>query len=228
VLTGSDPRDQHVRLDRFTLIAVCERKVVHPRPRAWPAQLRPPYASPVLAYVFWHRPRAAVAAGEYEARLLAFHEALAAHPPEGLRGSHVARLAAAPWLPGDGPVYEDWYLVTDWAALGRLNDAAVQGPRRPPHDAAAEAAADGSAGIYRRTLGAPRPDGALASWFAKPDGLTYSALGETLDERLAGRDASMWQRQMTLGPAPEFCLLADEAVELAPWAVTTVAREALR
>ena len=182
----------------------------------------------LLAYVFWHRPRAAVAAGQYEARLLAFHDALAAHPPEGLRGSHVARLAAAPWLPGDGPVYEDWYLVTDWAALGRLNDAAVQGPRRPPHDAAAEAAADGSAGIYRRTLGAPRPEGALATWFAKPDGLTYSALGEALDERLAGRDASMWQRQMTLGPAPEICLLADEAVELAPWAVTTVAREALR
>jgi hypothetical protein len=118
--------------------------------------------------------------------------------------------------------------VTDWAALGRLNDAAVHGPRRPAHDAAAREAGEGGAGVYRRVLGAPRPHGALATWFAKPEGLTYAELGEALDERLAGHDASLWQRQMTLGPAPEFCLLADEPVELAPWAVVTVTRDDLR
>ena len=35
----------------------------------------------MLAYLFWHEPRAAVDPDGYEARLRAFHDALAAAPP---------------------------------------------------------------------------------------------------------------------------------------------------
>jgi hypothetical protein len=182
----------------------------------------------VLAYVFWHRPRGHVAPAHYEAGLARFHAALAAHPPEGLRESLFARLDAAPWLgAADGPAYEDWYLVEDWTALGRLNDAAVHGPRRTPHDAVAAEAGAGIAGVYRRMLGAPRPAGAHATWFAKPDGLSYSELGADLDARLHGTDASLWQRQMTLGPTPEFCLLADAPVDLGAWRTVVTARQVL-
>lgn len=181
----------------------------------------------MLAYVFWHRPRVEVAPAAYEASVAAFHAVLAAAPPEGFRGSHVSRLDDAPWLPGGGPAYEDFYLAADWAAVGRLNDAARHGPRRSPHDRAAAQAGTGAAGIYRRVLGSPRPAGTLATWFDRPDGVDATALGETLDERLADRDASLWQRQMVLGPAPEHCLLSDEPIDLAPWPVLTIARTAL-
>ena len=179
----------------------------------------------MLAYVFWHRPRRHVAPAHYEAGLAAFHATLTADAPAGFKSSLYARVDGAEWIGGSG--YEDWYLVDDWAALGRLNDAAVRGARRTPHDAVAAEAGDGIAGIYRRMLGAPRPAGAHATWFHKPDGLAYDAVGEALDEHLAGRDASLWQRQMTLGPTPEFCLLADEPLELGAWRTTTVARQAL-
>ena len=182
----------------------------------------------MLAYVFWHRPRPHVAPAHYEAGLAGFHAQLAAHPPAGFTASRRVRLdAGAPWLDGEGPAYEDWYLVEDWAALGRLNDAAVHGPRRTPHDAVAAEAGAGTAGIYRRMLGAPRPAGAHATWFAKPDGLPYAELGEALDARLQGADVSLWQRQMTLGPTPEFCLLADAPVDLGAWRATVVARTVL-
>jgi hypothetical protein len=178
----------------------------------------------VLAYVFWHRPRASVAPDHYEASLAAFHETLRAQPPEGFRGSLAVRLTEAPWLGGEGPAFEDWYLVEDWAAVGRLNRAAVEGPRRTPHDAVALEAGRGAGGIYRRMLGSPRPHGARALWFSKPAGMPHSELGEALDTRLAGRDGALWQRQMVLGPAPEFCLLADADVELAGWGATAVGR----
>jgi hypothetical protein len=178
----------------------------------------------VLAYVFWHRPRPHVAPAHYEASLTAFHTALRAHAPEGLRGSLAFGLDAAPWLDGPDPAYEDWYLVDDWAAVGRLNEAAVHGPRRTPHHTVAAEAGAGIAGLYRRMVGAPDPGGAHATWFAKPDGMTYDELGTELDARLAGRDASLWQRQMTLGPTPELCLLSDAPVDLGAWRATAIAR----
>src|SRR3954453_14023970 len=88
----------------------------------------------MLAYVFWHAPRPGVAAGHYEARLGAFHAALRADPFEGLGPTATLALPAIPWL-GGAAGYEDWYLVEDFAALGRLNAAAVSGSHAAPHDA---------------------------------------------------------------------------------------------
>jgi len=161
----------------------------------------------MLAYVFWHRPADPAAADAYESALAAFHAALAAHPPEGFEGSVAYRVGAAPWLPGP---YEDWYRVRDWAALGRLNDAAVEGPRAEPHDAVALAAAAGAGGVYRLLAGEPRPPaGPHAHWLSKPRGTDYAAF----DAALTGH-GSVWRRQMVLGPAPEYVLLAAEPVAL--------------
>jgi hypothetical protein len=169
-----------------------------------------------LAYVFWHRPSPAVTVGDYEQRLTRFHAALAADPPAGFRNSCALQLTAAPWLPGDGPAYEDWYLVDGWAALGVLNVHAVSGSRAAPHDAAAHAAAAGTAGVYALLAGPPRPPalphGVRA---AKPPGLAYADFHARLAAALP-EGASAWQRQMTLGPAGEYLIRAP--VELAlPW-----------
>jgi hypothetical protein len=136
----------------------------------------------LLAYVFWHRPAPGVDVGEYEARLREFHATLDVV-------SAAFRLHVLPWRHEDG--YEDWYLVEDWTALGELNAAAVAAARKGEHDAAARLAGEGWAGVWRLIRGAAEP----------PAGLRWEATAPD-DEA-----APYWQRQMTLGPAPEFCVV---------------------
>ena len=56
----------------------------------------------------------------------------------------------------------------------------------------------------------------FASWFRKPPSLSYSALSEMLAPIIATAPATLWMRQMVLGPTPEFCLHSRNAVELPP------------
>jgi hypothetical protein len=157
-----------------------------------------------LAYVFWHRPADRVDAAGYEAALAAFHAALAATPPPGFAGSCALRTGER--------AYEDWYLVADWAALGTLNRHAVSGSRQAPHDAAAAGAADGSAGIYALLAGLAQPPAQRhGAWLAKPAGMGYDEFHAALPAATVA-----WQRQMTLGPAGEYTLRADEPLDL-PW-----------
>ena len=103
----------------------------------------------MLAYVFRHWPVADVARGEYEARLVAFHEVLARAGVAGFRGSVVFRVSGAPGMATGQAGYEDWYLVDGSAGLDPLNDAAVSGARSGPRDEAARLAADGHGSLYR-------------------------------------------------------------------------------
>lgn len=169
----------------------------------------------MLAYVFWHVPAAEVATDDYEARLAAFHAELRAGAPAGLGRTATVALRAVPWL-GGAAGYEDWYLVEDFAALGALNQAAVSGARKQPHDAAAAAAMSGVAGIMGHVSGPPL-DAApgWAAWLSKPGRLGYDAFHSELSAVLPPH-ASAWQRQMTLGPASEYCVLAAGELEL-PW-----------
>jgi hypothetical protein len=164
----------------------------------------------LLAYVFWHLPGHAIAG--YEERLRAFHDSLRGE----LGRSTTFALPAVPWL-GGAPGYEDWYLVDDFAALGRLNEVAVTGARKAPHDAAAAAARAGIAGVMGHVAGPRLPERpGWSAWLGKPAGTAY----EDWHAELAGAigDASAWQRQMVLGPASEYCVLAASEREL-PWPV---------
>ncbi len=144
----------------------------------------------MLAFVFWHRPKASVDRGEYEAAQAEFHRAL------GI-GSACFRLDALPFDHGDG--YEDWYLVEDWTGLGRLNEAAVDAGRRGDHDHAAAMSDQGWGAVYALQRGAAEiPAG--VEWRAKPRGEPTAELIEGLDA------AAVWRRQLVLGPAPELCL----------------------
>ncbi|MBV9007496.1 MAG: hypothetical protein JO181_22710 [Solirubrobacterales bacterium] len=145
----------------------------------------------MLAYVFWHQPRVGVARADYERRLRAFHTALSAR-------SASFRLDALPFGAGDG--YEDWYLVEDWADLGALNAAAVSAGRRASHDSVAGIAGEGWGGVYAPIRGAGEPP-STTRWLNKPGGESYDAFLDSV------RAPTVWQRQMLLGPAPEFCLV---------------------
>ena len=119
-----------------------------------------------------------------------------------------------PWASAGAPAYEDWYLVRSSADLDPLNDAAVTASRQQPHDAAAIAASGGVAGLYRLRLGHPEATPAFSWWFAKPTGTTYAQLYDLLQPVVDQSGAVLWGRQMTLGPAREFCLQAPARVSL--------------
>lgn len=170
----------------------------------------------MLSYVFWHWPRAGVAADEYETRQRPFHEALKRAPSEGFARSLTHAVRGAPWANGGAPAYEDWYLLRDSAALDPLNAAAVSASRQVPHDAAAALAGGGIAGLYTLQLGAMPDAPTHAAWFAKPDGVRYADFFARLEPIVAGASAALWMRHMTLAPAREFCLLSRDGVGLPP------------
>jgi hypothetical protein len=168
----------------------------------------------MLAYLFWHDPQPDVDADRYVDLLQAFHRALAAAPPPSFVRSWSVRLDAAPW--DGGPAFEDWYLVEDWAALGTLNEAAVRAPREDAHDAIAGLATNGAGGLYllqHGTLDGPAP---WAGWVVKAQGeprAPFEAqLGDAVD---AAGGGAVLRRQMVLGPAPEYAVLAAREPDLA-------------
>ena len=164
----------------------------------------------MLAYVFWHRLGEDAEPAAYEARLAAFHAALAEHPPAGFSASAALRVSEAPWLPGAGAAYEDWYAVEGWEAIGRLSEDAVRGARAAPHDAVAARARAGAGAVYGLVSGPPVLAARRASWLHKPAGLDR----EAFHERLGGPGRSVWMRQMVLGPAPEYAVRSDVPIVL--------------
>jgi hypothetical protein len=203
----------------------------------------------VLAYVFWHQPREQAAVGAYEDALVSFHRSLARSLPVGTRASASFRVAELPWLvtsafaaEGSAPAveggYEDWYLVDDFAALGVLNEAAVGRGHQTTHDEVAHRFGAGAGGLYGLIEGEPCADAlggaTTAVWVARPAGSERRGLGEMLGDGMEPARASLWRRQLVFGPAPEFCLLAEEAPAgvaaarlPAGWSATVLDREVL-
>lgn len=168
-----------------------------------------------LAYVFWHWIEAGADSDAYEDALKAFQQTLLANRSPGYQRALVFRHGPAPWLPGEGHYYVDWYLIDGSAALDPLNEAAVSAACRDAHDAAAVRASGGTAGLYALRQGSVRPaEVRWATWFSKPAGVSYASLDTALDAQTAGLRTLLWSRRMTLGPTPELCLLAAAAIEL--------------
>jgi hypothetical protein len=171
--------------------------------------------SPTLGYVFWHRPRPGVPLKEYERKLLAFQRSIKAHPPEGLVDATSFRGRASPWSRSGAATYEDWYLVRDYASLGALNQSAVGGPNARPHDEVAAESADGAGGLYRlRRAGLRLGEARFATWMSKPAGTPYHSFLLVLDKLTRDRKTDLWQRELVLGPAPEFCVHSESALGL--------------
>jgi hypothetical protein len=201
----------------------------------------------MLAYVFWHRPRDDAAVEAYEQAQVAFHRSLAHAPPAGFQSSAVFRIPARPaglsWL--EGPGYEDWYFVEDYTALGVLNMAAVGHGHRTVHDDVAHRFGAGAGGLYGLIEGHPPispgafDEESVAVWVGRSPGAERRALGDLLGDGMDSQHASLWRRQLVLGPAPEFCLLVGDRAKLglpagvaptrlpAGWTATVFEREAL-
>ncbi|MGE5644985.1 MAG: hypothetical protein ACM336_04250 [Acidobacteriota bacterium] len=169
----------------------------------------------MLAYVFWHWPKDGVETKAYENALGRFHQALKGDDaPDGFISSASFRIARTEWTPRD-TAYEDWYLLTDFDALGNLNEAALANARAMPHVEAAAQSEGGAAGLYGSIAGQSRLTPVrFAAWLSKPRGMTYKDFFAALAPHTTKPDITLWQRQMSLGPAREFCLHATGQHEL--------------
>jgi hypothetical protein len=162
----------------------------------------------MLAYVFRHWPSQSSDRGDYEATHLQFHQSIANESPAGFHRSFVFRLVKASWIAATGPIYEDWYLVENFAALESLNEGAVSGKNRSSHDRIAQRASGGSGALYRLRVGEPHVAKArMALWFSKPRGLPYPEFYAGVSREALDSGGGLWERQMVLGPSPECCLL---------------------
>lgn len=164
----------------------------------------------MIAYIFWHKPRDGVDRAAYQQAAVRFHRSLRRAPPAGFRRSALLNAGGAPWLHGEG-WYEDWYLLDDFCALGVLNEGAVAAGHRSVHDSIARLYGGGAGGVYRLLEGArtslPLRD---AIWVSRPAGAAAPALGDMLGDGMDFERASLWRRQLVLGPAPEYCLLSEQ------------------
>jgi len=169
----------------------------------------------MLGYVFWHWPQTGVATATYESKLRDFQTTLAVNKPTGFHRSALFHVRGANWLGGVADAYEEWYLVDGSAGLDPLNDAAVAPACRAAHDAAAQLAAGGAAGLYRLRAGEAELETARAAcWLAKPAGMKYEDFYASLRPLTSQPRVALWGRQMLLGPTPEFCLRSPAKVEL--------------
>lgn len=169
----------------------------------------------MLAYVFWHWRVPQVDASAYEERQIDFQRALAAHKPEGFYYSRIVKMEQAPWVGRKAETYEDWYIVENSAALDVLDHGAVNGPRKNPHDQVAQWAEGGTGGLYRYQFGeAHLPSVNTASWFSKPAGMNYETLFGIVQPIVEQAAGTLWVRQMTMGPATEFCFHSSKEAAL--------------
>jgi hypothetical protein len=180
----------------------------------------------VLAYVFWHWPPLDGDIAAYEEDLTRFHHAFHAGDPPGFITSAAFRVTCLPWAARSG--YEDWYVVDDFAALGRLNEAAIASARQGPHRSLARGTGGGIGGLYRLHLSAFSVRAASATWLSKPRETEYERFDRVVAQ-IAPDGSVIWRRQMVLGPAPEYCILS-EAIPIVPPELgqsLTIAREAV-
>ena len=164
----------------------------------------------MLAYIFWHQPGEGIERDAYEHAAERFHRSLTQTPPAGMRGSAVYRVSELPWLEGQTG-YEDWYLLDDFAAVGVLNEAAVAHGHRSAHDEVANRFGAGAGGMYGLLEGHADLQCRQVIWVSRPPGSERAALGELLGDGMEPAHSSLWRRQLVLGPAPEYCLLAPES-----------------
>jgi hypothetical protein len=158
----------------------------------------------LLAYVFFHHAAPNADRAAYEEGLRRFHASLAESRPPGFVSSATYR---------SGDLYSDWYLVESSAALDPLNVAAVTGQARSPHDAVAHQAVD-VAGKLLSLIEGELGGQNFEVRFSKPAGVSYRDLYARLKPWSEKAGVSLWSRMMVLGPAPEFCFLSSQELDL--------------
>ena len=168
----------------------------------------------MIAYVFWHQKMELVSSKTYENALIMFHRSLYNFGVKGYIGSQTFKIEGAYWMGASESGYEDWYLLEDSGVMDKLNQAAVSGSVKDPHNAAAHMATNLHAGLY--VIKSPYLSffsGKSATWFTKPRdvGLDQIMISHRNSNEKLG---DLWMRQMVLGPTPEYCFVSEDRIEI--------------
>lgn len=163
----------------------------------------------MLAYVFWHWPKSGVSRNRYERTLVQFYQKLNRNRPTGFFHCFGFRIPNFPWNAPAQHGCEDWYLVKNFKSLGVLNEAAVASEFRRTHNRIAILAKGGSGGVYRLYGKRLTSKTRFSVWLTKPEGTSYTDMISSLEKRGV---FCHWRRQLTLGPAQEFCAHIDRPI----------------
>ena len=105
--------------------------------------------------------------------------------------------------------------MDDFTSLGLLNEAAVAGARKEPHDHVARMTGAGFGGLFRLVAGNVSLQQINAgTWLTKPAGMPYNTFLDQISKLIDASSMALWQRQMALGPGLEFCLHSAGPIEI--------------
>lgn len=171
----------------------------------------------MIAIVFWSVRSPECPAGKFEKALLDFHEVLNQNRAEGFRRSVSFRVESEiPWIGADTPPFEDWYLLSNFAALDALDRLVMSDQGLESHAFLMENTGQAAAtALYLQRGTAYVERNRLAYWFNKPPGVSTEGLSALAGKRKSG--SHLWTRALALGPKAN-CLLSNAPITLpADW-----------
>ncbi len=179
-----------------------------------------------LAFILWHRRKTDVAAVEYDQALADFHRTLLQHARVGYMGSMVSVFDSERWMPGEGEVYEDWYVVRDFTSLGVLNDVAVDSRHRASHDETAVRVAEAYGGVHQLEAGSVAQVGEhpVTHWLERPEHVPSAEYLKMLVREAESCGGLLWRRQLNLGIATEYALQGPDGRDGPDGLIATVRR----
>lgn len=181
----------------------------------------------MLAIVFWNTRKTDISRGRYETSLRAFHDALNSDKPDGFRFSTIFRVEGLPWFKSTSEIYEDWYVIRNFAAMDALDHAVMQTLAKAAHRDLMKSTAGASGAIVGLTKGVARVSHmTYANWLYKPREVSADDFVDSVNRQLPDGKCSLWTRAMALGPT-EHCLLSSGPANLSQKYRATVVRRTL-
>ena len=170
----------------------------------------------MIALVFWNSCREPAAAGAYRHALVEFHRSLNALKPAGFRYSATFETGSLPWFRSALPVYEDWYVLRDFAAIDALDRAVLDEAALSSHRFLMKNTGAALGTIVGLNAGPIRiHEFAAAHWLSRPGGVSMGDVVADATRAAPGARCSVWTRALGLGPC-EHCILTTGEASFPP------------